>query len=109
MFTKTEFRKNQSEQDPTKIKQLIESANEAANIIRRNIVQGVKADNKEDVYSESIVRLIKLIAFKELRITKDTEVNDNDSIKIASQQWKTKKASRTTGRMNADFKCRSEK
>ena len=54
LHTKNEFRKHQGERDPIKIRQMIETANEAANIIRRNIVQGVKAENK-DVYRLSSI------------------------------------------------------
>ncbi|KAJ8329060.1 hypothetical protein BDV3_006285 [Batrachochytrium dendrobatidis] len=69
--TRLEYFKNKDEQDPAKIDQLIQIAQQARTIISRNIVQGVQAKSNSDLYS--------------LRITDETEINSNDTIKQASK------------------------
>lgn len=56
-----EFSKHKSETDPSKIAELISMAESAEKFLRRNVVQGVQTD-------ESTFRL---------RITEDTELQDN--------------------------------
>ncbi len=55
-FTRSEYLKNVAEQDPSKLQKLVSAANEAAEIIRKNIVQGVKKETSEtkntDVYGK---------------------------------------------------------
>ena len=56
--------------DPLEIKKLLKVADQAAIIIKRNIVQGVKT--RDDVFS--------------LQLNADKEMNDNSSINSAKKQ-----------------------
>ncbi|KAK3185576.1 Mitochondrial zinc maintenance protein 1, mitochondrial [Lecanicillium sp. MT-2017a] len=66
-----EFRSRQS-LDPSdaKVNESIQHANEVAQFLRQNVVQGQRSSGEEDTY--------------QLRIHKDTERGDNESIKMAS-------------------------
>ena len=70
IYTRREFEKNAHETDPQSLALLYRVAEQAEVIIRKNLVQGVLKDEKDNTF--------------ELRITKDTEVNDNLSIKGGS-------------------------
>lgn len=65
----------------------IQHANEVANFLRVNLVQGRKMGDADNTYRENYGSLPadKLLTdmFTELRIHKDTERGDNDSIKTA--------------------------
>ncbi|KAH9272674.1 hypothetical protein BASA83_005180 [Batrachochytrium salamandrivorans] len=67
--TRLEYLKHKDERDPLKIAQLVQIAHQARNIIAKNLVQGVRTAENADTYA--------------LRITSETEINSNDSIKKA--------------------------
>ena len=69
-FTRQQFDKNSKESDQEKIKDLLKVADQAAIIIERNLVQGIK--NKDSVFS--------------LQLNAAKEMNDNASIKSAKKQ-----------------------
>ncbi|KAL1925237.1 uncharacterized protein VTP21DRAFT_120 [Calcarisporiella thermophila] len=64
-----EFSKYKNESDPEVIKKHIQAAEEAATILRRNVVQAVKRDNQSEIYR--------------LRLNKDQhELGDNKTIRM---------------------------
>lgn len=69
-FTRQQFQKNSLVTDPKEINSLLKVADQAAVIIERNIVQGVK--NKESIFS--------------LQLNANKEMNDNASIKGSKKQ-----------------------
>ncbi|KAJ3180286.1 hypothetical protein HDU87_002165 [Geranomyces variabilis] len=70
--TRQQFLAQANETDAAKIAQLVKVANQAATIIRKNIVQGVKDTGRTDgdVYK--------------LRLDSEKEINDNDTIRTAT-------------------------
>ncbi|TPX62898.1 hypothetical protein PhCBS80983_g00075 [Powellomyces hirtus] len=71
-YTRQQFLKEKDETDPVKLAKLVKTAYQAATIIRKNVVQGVKSEKKDDAY------LLKLDAEK--------EINSNDTIKLAKER-----------------------
>ncbi|KAJ3158868.1 hypothetical protein HDU86_002556 [Geranomyces michiganensis] len=72
--TRQQFLAQANETDAAKIAQLIKVANQAATIIRKNVVQGVKDTTRTDgdVYK--------------LKIDSEKEVNSNDTIRTANKR-----------------------
>lgn len=74
-------------------KQKLELAGQVESLLRRNVIQGVQ--QQENVFSKlQVYRKREQFVLKvslELRITKDTELGDNDSIKKAKNINRKKK------------------
>ncbi|KAI8929338.1 hypothetical protein BC831DRAFT_509256 [Entophlyctis helioformis] len=70
-YTRQEFLKNKDVESPEEISKLVRIAKDAATLITRNVVQGVRKPATNDTYV--------------LKITRDTEVNSNDTIKLAGK------------------------
>ncbi|KAL2913033.1 hypothetical protein HK105_207488 [Polyrhizophydium stewartii] len=69
-FTRNEFLKNKKDiSDPAKLEQLVQVAEQASALITHNVVQAVRKPTSSELF--------------ELRITPDTELGSNDSIKKA--------------------------
>lgn len=69
-FTRQQFEKNSLVADPQEIMALLKIADQAAIIIERNLVQGIK--NQDSIFS--------------LQLNANKEMNDNSSIKSAKKQ-----------------------
>ncbi|KAI8818503.1 uncharacterized protein EV422DRAFT_537290 [Fimicolochytrium jonesii] len=69
-YTRDQFLKSAKETDPAAITKLVTTANQAATIIRRNVVQGVR--KREDTF--------------QLRLDEEKEINDNESIRSRKGQ-----------------------
>ncbi|CAM0137626.1 unnamed protein product [Umbelopsis sp. WA50703] len=67
--THTEFNNYRNESDPAVVEEKINLANQVASILRSNIVQGVRKEEKDDVY--------------QLKFHSGIELGDNDSIRNA--------------------------
>ncbi|KAI9202150.1 uncharacterized protein BJ171DRAFT_515031 [Polychytrium aggregatum] len=65
VHTRNEYIKNKDVADAAQLEQMIKVAQQAATIIRKNIVQGVKSSESEKF---------------QIRIHEDTEINSNDTI-----------------------------
>ncbi|KAJ3091708.1 Complex III assembly factor lyrm7 [Quaeritorhiza haematococci] len=76
LYTREQYFKNKDVTEPAKLEELIKVAEDASLIIRRNVVQAVKKPG-EDMY--------------EVKFTEETEIRDNDSIKINAEKWKQEK------------------
>ncbi|KAF4119461.1 complex III assembly factor LYRM7 [Geosmithia morbida] len=72
---RTEFRQNAALVDAKAIQDAILKAEDVSKILRENVVQGKKQDDKDHTY--------------ELRIHEYTERGDNESIKTAGQRKAT--------------------
>ncbi|KAJ3019671.1 hypothetical protein HKX48_001914 [Thoreauomyces humboldtii] len=68
-YTRQQYRSNAGEHDPATLAKLVKTANQAAVIIRKNVVQGVR---KEDALDDHTFRL---------NIDSEKEINSNDTIR----------------------------
>ena len=68
---RNEFLKHKSETDPSKISELISMAESADKFLRHNVVQGIQTDRS---------------TFR-LRITEDTELQDNAKLPCKEDKW----------------------
>ncbi|KAG0267694.1 hypothetical protein BG011_000005 [Mortierella polycephala] len=75
--TYNEFDAKRNETDETKIKEQLELANQVASLLRHNLAQAVQIEGKGDVYS--------------LKLNKDHELGDNETLRQASKLRQLKK------------------
>lgn len=73
------FNENKKEENPDKIKELVAIATQAEIIIRQNLVQAIEKKDKPGHFGN-------LFVYSELNITKDTEINENETIKSSCGQ-----------------------
>ncbi|KAI9094866.1 hypothetical protein DFS34DRAFT_627487 [Phlyctochytrium arcticum] len=71
LYTRQQFLERKDEVDPAEVGKLLKTAQQAAVIIRKNIVQGVKKPNDNETYV--------------LKLDEEKEVNSNDTIKMAGK------------------------
>ncbi|KAF9289003.1 Mitochondrial zinc maintenance protein 1, mitochondrial [Mortierella alpina] len=69
--THSEFDAKRNETDETEIKKQLEHANQVASLIRHNLAQAVQLEDKDDIYS--------------LKLNKDHELGDNETLRQASK------------------------
>ncbi|KAG2181347.1 hypothetical protein INT43_008930 [Umbelopsis isabellina] len=82
--TYNEFNNYKNESDPAVVEEKINLANQVASILRSNIVQGVRKEQKDDIY--------------QLKFHSGIELGDNDSIRKAKgSHKKSKKSAAATG------------
>ncbi|KAI9136978.1 mitochondrial complex I protein Fmp36 [Paraphysoderma sedebokerense] len=72
--TRKRFSEVKNETDPAKIEKNLKIAQQVANILERNIVQGVKKSENDQLYR--------------LNLSPRHEINDNDTIKLAGKKGK---------------------
>ncbi|KND00304.1 uncharacterized protein SPPG_04629 [Spizellomyces punctatus DAOM BR117] len=72
LYTRQQFLQQKDETDPEKLAKLVKTAQQAAVIIRKNIVQGVKKEKADETYV--------------LKLDEEKEINSNDTIKLAGQR-----------------------
>ncbi|KAF9205423.1 hypothetical protein BGZ49_004050 [Haplosporangium sp. Z 27] len=69
--TYAEFDSKRNETDETKIKEQLELANQVALLLRHNLAQAVRVEGDKDIYS--------------LKLNKDHELGDNETLRQASK------------------------
>ncbi|THH09358.1 hypothetical protein EW145_g2065 [Phellinidium pouzarii] len=78
---RTEFHEGRSQSDPTAYAARVQFGREVADVLRRNVVQGVKVEQANSTPSQDRSMVLDGHGVWRLRITEHTELGSNESIK----------------------------